>query len=424
MLHPVSGRRRWLIFLIWALAFATIPIWTHFEPPFWDVAVYVNAIHSLRLHHDPYADAIAVQRVFHSTLALHPRAVPPYSYVYSPLTLPALALIGSLPFWLSGALYGLTYIAGSLAQVFVGLDAAETSERRLFAFLAPAALFFPALLQNNTILSGNVAYILYGAILAAALLGWRRNSWLTFYLVTLAASCLKAPLLSVLVIPVLSARRQWLSAGVTAVAGLGLFAIQPSIWPNLFRHYLEAVELQFSFNHDFGCSPASLLSDYLWDHNLPYSPANILFYLAYALPLLGVLFYLSRRFLRGDFTLKQWIPVLLIGVILLNPRVKEYDVAPLTLPIGLILWRFFTVLTRASGKVRWTGLCFAGFFIGTNALACSPLENIWLLTAAPQIVFCFVIGSWTLLHHAARRQVAESASHSSAWAALRSSPQP
>jgi hypothetical protein len=395
MLHPVSGGRRWLVFLLWAFAFVAIPVWVHFEPPFWDVAVYANAIHSLRLHHDPYADAIAVQRIFHSTLALHPHAVPPYSYVYSPLTLPALALIGSLPFWLSGAIYGLAYIAGSLAQVFVGLDAAEETERRLFIFLAPAALFFPALLENNTILSGNVAYILYGAILAAALIGWRRNSWLTFYLVTLAASCLKAPLLSVLVIPVLSARRQWVPAGITA----------------------------FSFNHDFGCSPASILSDYLWDHNLPYSPASILFFLTYALPLLGMLFYLSRRFLRGEFTLRQWMPVLLIGVILLNPRVKEYDVAPLTLPIALILWRFFAALTRASGKVRWTALCFVGFFIGTNALACSPLDNIWLLTAAPQIVFCFVIGSWTLLHQAARRHVTEASSAESPWAALRSSPQ-
>src|SRR6201999_375654 len=111
-----------------------------------------------------------------------------------------------------------------------------------------------------TVLGGNIAYILYGAVLAAAFLGWKKNLWWCFYVVVLFAACVKAPLLSLALLPALSARKQWLPTTATVAAGLLLFACQPLIWPALFKHYLEAVELQFSFNQDFGCSPAGLFS--------------------------------------------------------------------------------------------------------------------------------------------------------------------
>ena len=399
----LSGRRP-VALILWILAFAAFPIWIHFDQPAWDFAIYLNAVHALHAGHDPYADAIAIQRLFHSQLAFHPNATPPYSYVYSPMTLPVVRLFGSLPLWLSAGGYWLLYVVGVLTQTWFGMQAPDASERRFFVYLAPVAFFFPGFLACDNVLSGNIAYIFYGLILATAVLGWRRNTWRWFYLAILAASCFKAPLLSLVIIPVLSARRQWFATCVTAVSGLALFAMQPLIWPTLFKHYLEAVELQFSFNRDFGCSPAGLFSGVLWDHHIPYSPGSLIFFLCYAIPVFATLLYLSRQFLAGAFTLKQWMPVLLLGVILLNPRLIEYDVAPLALPLALIGWRFFASFSG----IRTTMISLATVFLTLNVIAVRGWL-IWKLVEGPLLIAFFIAGCWTL------QAIAQSGLRATGW---------
>ena len=386
---------RRMVWAFWLLVLAAMPVWIHFDTPGWDVAIYHSAIMALAAGHDPYADAIAVQTLFHQQMALHPHADPPYSYVYSPLTLPLLRAIGVVPGWMSGGIYWLVYAAGVLAEIWVGMWAVEDNERRYFLYVAPVAAFFPGLLANGIVLSGNVAYILYAAVLGAAVLGWRRGRWGWFYAVVLAASCVKAPLLSLAVIPVLSARRQWVPAGIIVAAGGALFAMQPIVWPVLFRHYLQAVELQFSYNRDFGCSPAGLFSGVLFDRGIPYSPASMIFYFCYAVPLFGVLLRLSREFLRGAFSLKRWIPVLLVGVILLNPRLIEYDVAPLAIPLALIGWRFL----RSVMVGRTAVLVFIVAFVVANGFALTGWE-VRKLIDGPLLLAFFAAGCWGLLRQA------------------------
>jgi len=388
-----STRTRTIVCLFWVLAFAAIPIWIQTDAPGWDLQIYRNALHSMQAGHDPYADGIAVQETFHSQLAMHPNDTPPYTYVYSPITLPLLRVAADLPGWLSGSLYWLLYVAGILAAIWVGMQAGTPGERGFFVFLAPVAAFFPGLLVQDNLLSGNVAYIFYGLILVTALVGWRRGEWKWFYLAALAASCFKAPMLSVLVIPVLSARRQWLPACVTGVAGVGLFAMQPLIWPALFHHYLKALALQFSYNHDFGFSPAGLLG-YALDHvGVAYSPATTIFYVLYALSLFCLLFYFSRQFLEGRFSLEQWMPVLLMGVILLNPRIMIYDVAPLTILMGLIVWRFFSGVAKPARAML---LC-ALFFLAINLfiLVWTPIL-VWKSTDGVLLMVVFAAGCWNL----------------------------
>ncbi len=46
----------------------------------------------------------------------------------------------------------------------------------VFALLAPAAIFFPGLLQNDVFFSGNVACILYALVLLGAVVGWRAGT--------------------------------------------------------------------------------------------------------------------------------------------------------------------------------------------------------------------------------------------------------
>jgi hypothetical protein len=353
----------------------------------WDLHVYASAIHSLRMGHDPYLDAIAVQRIFHAHLAEHPNAPPPFSYVYSPITLPLLKWLGGFPLQWVARVYWLLYACCTVAAVWVGMQAIETEERNVFLLLAPAAFFFPGLLENDVFLSGNIAYVIYGLIFVTAMLGWRRGQWMWFYLVAIAASCCKAPMLTLLAIPVLSSRKQWWPAGLAAACGVGVFAVQPLLWPSTFQHYLTAVELQFSYNRDFSCSPAGLLADALFNV-IPYKVTSGAFYLFYAIPVFAILFYLSRRYLDGEFSFGQWLPVLLTGVILLNPRIMEYDVAAIALPMALIAWRMFA-RDNTLGRTILEMSLFVAF---VNSFSRSD----WRSGECLSLVGIFAAGSWNL----------------------------
>jgi hypothetical protein len=389
---PLSPALKFFLAAIYVAAAISIPAHNRFEAPAWDVAIYLQAVHSVRLGHDPYLDAIAVQEKVHAERAIHPDAPVPFSYVYSPITLPLVKLVALYPLWLSGSLYWSLYLAGLLAQLWIGMRAADPRECPYLLFLAPVAAFFPGWLASDIVWSGNVAFILYGLVLLCAWFGWRRDRWLPFYIAVVLASCVKAPLLSLLMIPVFSARKQWLPAALAAVSGVVLFFGQFLLWPSLFQHYLKAVALQFSLNRDFGSSPAGLLSGLLFDHNISYDPASLIFYAAYAIAICAVLFHLSRNFQQGRFSLQRWIPVLLTGVILLNPRILEYDEIALSLPLTLIGWRFLRVFTT---PYRATILLVLTFLI-LNAIAFQGW-SVWKLTEGPLLVFFFSAGVWTLL---------------------------
>ncbi len=391
------SRGRVMVLVLWALALIAIPFWIRSDVPGWDSHIYANALRSIQAGHDPYADGMAAQRDFHSHLALHPNAPPPYTYLYSPITLPLLRLIGVMPGWVIGSLYWMIYGAAVLAQIWVVMQATKPAEWPYFAFVAPVAMFFPGLLVLDVVLSGNVAYILYGLLFTMAFLGWRRGQWLWFYLAIVVASCFKIPFLSLLAIPALSARRQWIPAGVTAAAGIALFAMQSLLWPSLFHNYLQALELEFSFNRGFGAGPAGILGHILMYLGYHYSRACTIFYLLYAIPVFALLLYLSRRFLRGSFSLTQWVPVLLVGVILLNPRIMAYDIAPVGLLMLLMGWRFL----RAYTGVGRTIAILAAIFVVTNAAVlanpdCNRID-LWKFIEGVEIVLFFAAGCWNLL---------------------------
>ena len=40
--------------------------------------------------------------------------------------------------------------------------------------------------------------------------------------------------------------------------------------------------------------------------------------------------------------MEEWVPVMSIGVVLLYPRIMEYDVAPVTLFLAIVVWRTFS----------------------------------------------------------------------------------
>jgi hypothetical protein len=383
--------------IFWVLSITSIVIWA-LIPSYrigWDVDVYHQAIDSLRAGHNPYADAIAVEQAYQLNPLAYIGAPIPYCYVYSPITLPLLRLLARFPLTAVGATYWTIYAIFAALLVWAPMRLVQTKEKSVFSLLATLAIFFPGLIENDTLFCGNVAIILYGLAWCMAVVGWKKHRWAPFYAAVLVAGCFKAPMLSLLAIPVLSARRQWLPALATGIAGMALFLMQPRIWPDLFRTYLEAVDLQFRFNRDFSSSPAGLIANALF-HQAPYRTTSVVAYLCYAVIVAAVLFYFSRRFLAGLITLEQFGPLLLVGTILLNPRIMEYDLLPITLPMALLLWR---AIARGRTLIP-TIVIFSLVFSVIQVLAVRDhigLENPpWKLTAGCTLVAVFLAGAWNL----------------------------
>ena len=339
----MSASAKW-IGLFWFASIVTVLLMAWSGPAAWDCQVYHNAIQSVRRGGDPYADGIAVQQAFHNLPNKGPHPHPPMTYVYSPMTLPVLRFIGRFPDRAIATVYGALLLFCFGLQLWASRQIANEQERRWLPFVFPAVAFFPGLLNDDVILSCNVAYILYGLIFAAAVAGWKHNRWTWFYLAVIFASCCKAPLLTLLALPLLLGRRQWLPAILSGAAGTLLFLMQSVLWPSLFSEYLRAVELQFSWNVDFGVSPSGILGAALVDNGLPYSTASTILYLFFALAI-GLLLFLAVRRLDGSPAFDQfWLPTAIIGTILLNPRIKEYDVAAITVPMLLMASRLLRIL--------------------------------------------------------------------------------
>jgi hypothetical protein len=279
-----------------------------------------------------------------------------FSLAYSPLfMIPVLSVAKLLPLGLVMALFGVAYLCGWLVQLRVGMQFATADERKILRYVAPVIAFFPGLLVSDVIVSGNLAYILYGLILTSAALGWKRQRWMWFYLAVLVAACVKVQLLTMLAIPLLCGKRQGVRATLTGVAGLGLYALQFRLWPEAFQAYLSSLKVMAQTSRDFGCGPAGNFARVLQRLGLPYETPCIVFYVAYAIVLFLILRALSRLYREHRVSFESWAPVMLLGVVLLDPRILTYDVAAVSLPMALVAWRCL----RGDGQAPRTVLIVA-----------------------------------------------------------------
>ncbi len=155
----------------WVLVLVTIIVWASLTAPGWDTAVYRTAMHSLQVGHDPYLEATQHQKLVYSKGPIPADTDPPFTYVYPPITLPVLHFFGRLSTRLAGILYMSIYAIAILCQLWVGFLMSRASEKRIFSWPVPISVFFPGLLADGTLLSGNIAHILYALVLVAAFVG-------------------------------------------------------------------------------------------------------------------------------------------------------------------------------------------------------------------------------------------------------------
>lgn len=335
-----------LIVAFWAAALITLAIRAYTEDVGWDVKYSSDAIQLVHHGIDPYAASIlSITKAIQNRPALGAALEQPRVYQYPPLTLPLLRLLSTMPSWLLGAAYAAMIAAGALLQLWAGFHMGSKGERRWLALALPAVIFFPGLITDDVILSGNIAYILYGMVFAAAVPGWKRGKWLWFYVAVVASSMFKLPFLSLLAIPVLLDRRQWINSGLTAASGVFIFGMQALLWPMMFREYLQTLRLMSTWGHDFGYGPAGVLQETFVNLGMPVFPAAMILYVLFV-GVLGIAYlYLARRIRESDLPVESWVPLVMLGTLLLNPRIKKYDLAAFSIPMLLIAWR---ALERAS----------------------------------------------------------------------------
>ncbi len=153
---PSSARTRRIIITFWVLAVVTIPVRALLATSGWDMVVYYSAIRAVHTGNDPYLEGISTQAAYDELLARHHTVTGdrPNIYVYPPLSVPLLRILGNLPTGLIIGSYLLLYVLGALTIILAGMQLAEEEERSLVAFIAPCAAFFPALLRTKLFLAG------------------------------------------------------------------------------------------------------------------------------------------------------------------------------------------------------------------------------------------------------------------------------
>ena len=382
-----------IVLIFWVLALITIALLA-MRPRYtvgWDLNVYKQAVLSISGGHDPYLACVAARKMYFEHLRAHPFAPRPFGYVYPPITLPLLRMLSKFPMPAMGFVYWALYAVSVTVVLWISTFAVRRNERVAFSLLAPATVFFPGFLESDPIFSGNIAYILYAAIFAGAVVGWRTGKWRWFYLAVLLASLIKPTFLSLLGIPILTAAFQCLPALTTAAISLCCNVIQESIWPVQFANYRLSLQSQVvDYVHDFGLHPAGILADALYN-KVPYRITFALLY-GVCLVLIGAaLLHLRKRFLQGDIALNDWIPVVLIGVLFLNPRIMQYDLLFVTLPMALVGWRFFR---RWLPKPRLAIIAMFLFFLSLNVIG----NSSWAAVECLLLVVMFCAGVWTLSH--------------------------
>jgi hypothetical protein len=198
-------------------------------------------------------------------------------------------------------------------------------------------------------------------------------------------------MLTLLAIPVFTSVGEWLKATVTGLTGCVLILFQGLIWPEALHTYIQMMNLEFAYNQEFGFGPAGMLGKILIDRGIPFLPGYCMMYLVSSIIIFLLLLSLSRHFKAGRLSTQDWMPVLLVGVILLSPRIKQYDAEAITLPMAVIAWR--TVVERTRGKRQAVLLSIALFAVGNVFVA---FANAYDFVETLLMVALFSHAAWNL----------------------------
>ena len=368
-----------------------------------DLRVTSEAMRYVRMGVDPYEVSLALQKEEaarghdknEAALGHHV-----FVYMYPPVSIEFLRALNLIPGPVRAAMFWMAYGVGFWLQLWAGSRFAHAAEYRLLRFVLPLTIFFPAFVPSDTLVSGNMAIPIYGAVLAGAAWGWREQRWGLFFAAVLATSLWKPPMLVWLVVPALIGSGQLVPAVTAGVCGVALFGVQKLLWPQRFAEFMSAI--RYTLPLEINYSIVAKFNEFLLWTGHPSARAATIFYLAVSLVTLGLLAYFARAFQRKNLEGKNFAAVVILSTALFALRLKEYDLLPLTIPMALIVLR---------GVRSRIGLILLS--LGAAAVAVAVLAGYITAVDTISVTTVFLVGV-----HALHREVkATGEMRSSGWKA-------
>ena len=195
----------------------------------------------------------------------------------------------------------------------------------------------PGFMGEFSVLSGNIAVVLYAMILLPLLFALHTNRWSWFYVAVIPAALIKPPMLAFLLFPLL---RGYIIPGVLSGLAVALaFLAQRLFMPALYHRFAQAVYTQLVLTGDMGFGLFSRLPTQLR------TAAPLLFTAGIA----GILWYL--RTARWRPSSRLWVPVILLTCILINPRLLGYDAQIAMLPALCLLLEITPVRSEKQSQI-------------------------------------------------------------------------
>lgn len=193
----------------------------------------------------------------------------------------------------------------------------------------------PDLAGADALLSGNLSVPCYAIALAAAIPGIRRGRWSYLYAIVIVIAGIKVSFLLLLMLPLLAGRRQLVACIACAGIVFGTYGAQWMFARTAFRQFLLSLRQQAYLGFDDGYSVFHYAR--ALNYNLQLGPAYTPFVaeLVVTAIVFAALLYLRR--ILVDPPQGSWLAILLLAIVLLNPRMKVYDAAVGALPAFALL---------------------------------------------------------------------------------------
>jgi hypothetical protein len=319
--HPTTVPSRphaLLLGILFTVAIA-LYLWTQRHHPYnsWaeDLPVYTQAVSNWLAGHDPYNASLA-----------------PLYFLYPPSFLLIAGWFSHLvPQHWGAPLYVLLNLATLFALPLV-------LARYFFRqpWLSPAfalLLFFasPRFTGVEALRTMNIASPLYGLAFLAAIPGLRSNRWRWFYLAVFLAAIIKITFLALLLLPLLAGKRQWMGSILCGAAVILVNLAQMARWPSLYHGYLWSLNQGILGHQAFGYGVFGLLAHHKYYERggtglAPYVVSGVIALLLLAL-MLRMRLKLERTVRPGQdlATNHAWLAMIVVTVILVNPRQMQYD---------------------------------------------------------------------------------------------------
>jgi len=183
----------------------------------------------------------------------------------------------------------------------------------------------PGFSELVTLRGGNASAVFYLLALVTALPGLRRDRWGWFYLAVLLAGMVKIAFLLLLLLPIFAGKRQWLWSAACGLATMATYPLHRWLAPATYQDFVSAAYVQVVVRADLGHGILGAVANV--ERKLLHHRVDFLPYLVQTVFIIGIFLALlvirRRELAKGNEGV--WLALLLVAIVLCNPRIQPYD---------------------------------------------------------------------------------------------------